>query len=42
VTRLCERKMGKDLFNISIFQNLSSYRIDDFIFERLEAGIASA
>lgn len=42
VTRLCERKMGKDLFNISIFQELSSYRIDDFIFERLETGMVAA
>lgn len=42
VTTLCERKMGKDLFNISTFQKFSSYRIDDFIFGRLETGMLAA
>lgn len=42
VTKLCKRKMGKELFNISIFQKLSSYRIDDFILERIEASMATA
>lgn len=34
--------MGRDLFNISVFQKLSSYRIDDFIFGRLETGMLAA
>ena len=42
VTVLCERKVGRDLFNISAFQKLSSYRIDDFIFWRLETGMIVA
>lgn len=42
VTELCERKMGRDLFNISVFQKLSGYRIDDFIFGRLETGMLAA
>lgn len=42
VTTLCVRKMGRDLFNISTFQKLSSYRIDDFIFGRLETGMVAA
>jgi len=42
VTRLCERKMGRDLFNISTFQKLSSYRIDDFIFGRFKTGMLAA
>lgn len=37
VTRLCSRRTGKDLFNISTFQKLSSYRIDDYLFERIES-----
>lgn len=42
MTELCKRKIGKELFNISTFQKLSSYRIDDFIFERLEESMVSA
>jgi hypothetical protein len=42
VTGLCERKVGRDLFNISAFQKLSSYRIDDFIFWRRETGMIVA
>jgi hypothetical protein len=34
--------MGKQLFNVSTFQKLSSYRIDDFILERIEASMATA
>jgi hypothetical protein len=34
--------MGKDLFNISIFQKLSSCRIDDFLFRQLEGSMVGA
>ena len=37
VTRLCSRAAGKNLFNISTFQKLSSHRIDDYLFERIES-----
>ena len=37
VTRLCSRTAGRNLFNISTFQKLSSYRIDDYLFERIES-----
>lgn len=37
VTRLCGRRAGKDLFNISTFQKMSSCRIDDYLFERIES-----
>ena len=37
VSRLCSRTAGKNLFNISTFQELSSYRIDDYLFERIES-----
>jgi hypothetical protein len=40
-TKLCESKMGKELFNVSVFQKLSSYRIDDYILERIETSMAS-
>lgn len=37
VSRLCNRRAGRDIFNISTFQKLSSYRIDDYLFERIES-----
>jgi hypothetical protein len=37
VSRLCNRRAGREIFNISTFQKLSSYRIDDYLFERIES-----
>lgn len=37
VTRLCGRRAGRDLLNISTFQKLSSFRIDDYLFDRIES-----